>query len=61
MFEDRESILQVEEDEFEQMMRQRIESNFSGGKKASVMDAKLEEISKKLPAWSLEPPHSFLK
>ena len=49
--------------EFEQLMEQRIRDNFatpaSGG--VQISDARLKEMSKKLPEWSLEPPYSFLK
>ena len=49
--------------EFEQMMEQRIRDNFAAPVKdnATISDERLNEMSKKLPAWSLEPPYSFLK
>lgn len=48
--------------DFEEMMKARLDANFSGGKKApAVSDDRLREMSKKLPAWSLEPPYQFLK
>lgn len=49
--------------EFEQMMEQRIRDNFAAPVKenAAISDERLNEMSKKLPAWSLEPPYSFLK
>ena len=50
-------------DDFEQMMEQRLHDNFASGKQQSVQisDERLKEMNKKLPAWSLEPPYSFLK
>lgn len=52
-----------EEMDFESMMEQRIQSTFGaqGSKNADVSSERLREMSKKLPAWSLEPPYSFLK
>lgn len=49
--------------EFEQMMEQRIRDNFAAPVKdnVAVTDERLNEMSKKLPSWSLEPPYSFLK
>ena len=49
--------------EFEQMMEQRIRENFGsqGGGSVDFSDERLNEMSKKLPDWSLEPPYSFLK
>ena len=48
--------------EFEQMMEQRIRENFgSQGGSVDFSDERLNEMSKKLPDWSLEPPYSFLK
>ena len=51
--------------EFEQMMEQRIRDNFSfaspAGGNAGISDVRLQELNKKLPSWSLEPPSSFLK
>lgn len=49
--------------EFEQMMEQRIRDNFAvpNGKNIQISDERLKEMSKKLPSWSLEPPYSFLK
>lgn len=48
--------------EFEQMMEQRIRDNFAApGGSVEISDERLKEMSKKLPAWSLEPPYSFLK
>lgn len=48
---------------FEQMMEERIRANFAapGKERAQISDERLREMSKKLPAWSLEPPYSFLK
>ncbi len=49
--------------DFEELMRQRIQENFSTGNSGPVeiSDERLKEMSKKLPEWSLEPPYSFLK
>ena len=49
--------------EFEQMMEQRIRDNFNAhaANGTQISDERLKEMSKKLPAWSLEPPYSFLK
>ncbi|MDR2356186.1 MAG: hypothetical protein LBE16_08335 [Clostridiales Family XIII bacterium] len=48
--------------EFEQMMEQRIRDNFTAPAKDSALisDERLNEMSKRLPSWSLEPPYSFL-
>ncbi|MDO4623172.1 MAG: hypothetical protein Q4B22_09485 [Eubacteriales bacterium] len=61
MFEEMEN--KNEEMDFETMMEQRIQQNFSeaGGPKAEVSNARLKEMNKKLPSWSLEPPYSFLR
>lgn len=50
-------------DEFESMMEARIRDNFSAPAQsgASASNDRLREMNKKLPAWSLEPPYSFLK
>lgn len=52
-----------EEMDFEQMMEQRIQANFSGtnGANASASNERLKEMNKKLPSWSLEPPYSFIR
>lgn len=52
-----------EEMDFEQMMQQRIQSNFQqpASGKAGAANERLKEMNKKLPSWSLEPPYSFLK
>ncbi len=53
-----------QEQEFEEMIRQRIQANFtapSDSGAVEVSDERLKEMSKKLPEWSLEPPYSFLK
>ena len=52
-----------QDQEFEQMMEQRIRDNFAAPANASnvISDERLHEMSKKLPSWSLEPPYSFLK
>ena len=49
--------------DFEQMMQQRMQDNFSGfeGESPDLSDERLAEMSKKLPDWSLEPPYSFIK
>jgi len=49
--------------EFEQMMQQSIRDNFAVPTKdnAVISDERLNEMNKKLPDWSLEPPYSFLK
>lgn len=48
--------------DFETVMEQRIQTNFAApGKKTDVSNERLKEMNKKLPAWSLEPPYSFLK
>lgn len=50
------------DEEFEQIMQQRIHDNFSQtGGPVEISDERLKEMSKKLPEWSLEPPYSFLK
>jgi hypothetical protein len=48
---------------FGQMMEQRMRDNFAspGKGNAEISDERLEEMNKKLPEWSLEPPYSFLK
>lgn len=54
---------QVANNDFEKMMEERIRKSFSkpadSGNKAS--NQKLQEMSKRLPEWSLEPPFTFLK
>jgi hypothetical protein len=49
--------------EFEQMMEERIRENFSSQQTPNntFSDERLIELNKKLPSWSLEPPYSFLK
>jgi len=49
--------------EFEKMMEQRLRDNFAApaNNTAVISDERLNEMSKKLPSWSLEPPYSFLK
>lgn len=48
--------------DFEQMMEQRIRDNFAApAANVQVADERLQEMSKRLPDWSLEPPYSFLK
>ena len=52
-----------QEMDFEQMMEQRIRENFAAPNTGNVeiSDERLQEMNKKLPEWSLEPPYSFLK
>lgn len=52
-----------EEMDFEQMMEQRMQANFSSANKvtADVSNERLKEMNKKLPSWSLEPPYSFIR
>ncbi len=48
--------------DFESLMAERIQSNFAAGtENLSVTNERLQEMNKKLPDWSLEPPYSFLK
>lgn len=58
-----EEMMNQEDMEFEAMMEQRIQANFTdaGQPKTDVSNEKLKEMNKKLPSWSLEPPYSFLK
>ena len=53
----------TEKDEFEAMMEARIRDNFKAPAQsgATASNDRLREMNKKLPAWSLEPPYSFLK
>lgn len=52
----------MEEMDFEQMMEQRMQANFSNANKtADVSNERLKEMNKKLPAWSLEPPYNFIR
>lgn len=50
-------------DDFEAMMEARIRDNFTAPVQsgATATNARLQEMNKKLPSWSLEPPYSFLK
>ena len=50
-------------DDFESMMEARIRQNFNTPAQsgATASNDRLREMNKKLPAWSLEPPYSFLK
>lgn len=52
-----------EEMDFETMMEQRMNvfAEHQGKEPVSVSNERLQELNKKLPAWSLEPPYSFLK
>ena len=54
---------EMQNQDFEAMMEQRIRENFSAPAQAgaSAGNERLREMNKKLPAWSLEPPYSFLK
>ena len=48
--------------DFEAMMEQRIQSNFATADTAvNISNERLNEMNKRLPSWSLEPPYSFLK
>lgn len=49
--------------DFEAMMEQRMSvfADNEGGESVSVTNERLQELNKKLPSWSLEPPYSFLK
>ena len=53
---------EMQNQDFEEMMEQRIRQNFSAPAQAgaSASNERLK-MNKKLPAWSLEPPYSFLK
>lgn len=49
---------------FEALMSERLESDFGAAAEdtsAQVTDERLREMNKKLPAWDLEPPFTFLK
>ena len=48
--------------DFETMMEQRIQANFATAESSlNVSYERLNEMNKRLPSWSLEPPYSFLK
>lgn len=48
--------------DFETMMEQRIQANFATTESGlNVSNERLNEMNKRLPSWSLEPPYSFLK
>lgn len=51
------------DNDFEEMMEQRIRENFAAPHQETlkISDERLDEMNKKLPSWSLEPPYSFLK
>lgn len=53
----------TEDLEFEAMMEQRIQANFSDANKnnSGASNERLKEMNKKLPSWSLEPPYNFLR
>lgn len=49
---------------FEAMMEQKLSGGFGaagGDASAQATDERLREMNKKLPAWDLEPPVTFLK
>lgn len=52
-----------EEMDFESMMEQRLQANFTeaGKSNVDVSNERLREMNKKLPSWSLEPPYNFLR
>ena len=54
---------EMQNQDFVEMMVRRIRQNFSAPAQAgaSASNERLKEMNKKLPAWSLEPPYSFLK
>ena len=54
---------EMQNQDFEEMMEQRIRQNFSAPAQAgaSASNERLKEMNKKLPPWSLDPPYSFLK
>ncbi len=54
---------EMQNQDFEAMMEERIRQNFSAPAQAgaSASNERLREMNKKLPSWSLEPPYSFLK
>ena len=45
------------------LLEQRIQETFGASDTGTydVSDERLKEMNKKLPAWSLEPPFSYLK
>lgn len=47
----------------DELLEQRIQENFGSSDTGTydVSDERLKEMNKKLPAWSLEPPFSYLK
>ena len=48
--------------DFESLMAERIQSNFAAESGSlSATEERLQEMNKRLPDWSLEPPYSFLK
>jgi uncharacterized phage infection (PIP) family protein YhgE len=50
-----------QEDEFAQLMNQRLQNISSSEKSGGASDDRLKEMNKKLPDWSLEPPYTYLK
>lgn len=49
---------------FEDMMKDKLNNNFkkpTSSNVASANDGRLKEMNKKLPAWNLEPPYTFIK
>ncbi len=49
--------------DFEAMMEERMSvfADNQGSQDTTVTNERLQELNKKLPSWSLEPPYSFLK
>jgi len=43
------------------MLTQNMQQMYTSNKGYGVSDERLNEIEKKLPSWSLEPPFSYLK
>lgn len=46
--------------EFDELMKLRMQSS-TNPDGIQIADERLKEMSKKLPAWSLEPPSTFLR
>lgn len=49
--------------EMNELLEQKIQETFGGSDNGGydVSDERLKEMNKTLPAWSLEPPFSYLK
>ena len=50
--------------EFEKMITEKMNTNFGSSNMTSAEEAtneRLKEMNKKLPAWDLEPPFTFIK